>query len=118
NEHRQRWPQIYEQFKRGIEQRMEGTPLDEWSKLTASKIAELKALNIHTVEALAAIADGNIQRLGMGGRELVKSAQKWLEISKDNAKVDQIIAENNRLNDELEMLKQQIREMGAAKNAA
>jgi hypothetical protein len=118
SEHKQRWPRQYEQFRAGIEQKMEGTPLSEWSKLSASKAAELKALNIHTVEALAEITDGNIHRLGMGGRDLVRQARKWLEVAKDEGKINQVIAENEKLHDEVEFLKQQIRELGAKHEAA
>lgn len=118
DEHKRRWPRQYEQFKAGIEQHMEGTPLSEWSQLSASKVAEFKAMNIHTVEALSEVADGNIAKLGMGARELVQKAAKWLEVTKDNAKLDQIITENGKLADEVEFLKKQIREMGAKHESA
>lgn len=117
-EHKQRWPKLYEQFKADKEQRVDGTPLSEWSQLSASRIAELKALNIYTVEALSQVSDTNLQNLGMGGRDLVQKAKKWLEVAKDGAKVDQLIAENVKLKDELEYVKQQVREMGAKHDSA
>lgn len=118
DEHKHRWPGIYKQFKDDAEQRMEGTPLSEWSQLTASRIAELKALNIYTVEALSEVSDTNLQNLGMGARDLVQKAKKWLTVAKDGAELNKVIADNARLSDEVEYLKKQIQKMGAKNEKA
>ena len=111
-EHRQRWPEHYSQFKAGIENPIVGTPLEQWPVLPASKVAELKALNIRTVEDLSALTDAQIQNIGMGGRELVAQATAFIDAAKDSAGLEKLAAENSRLRDELEMLKEQIQALG------
>jgi hypothetical protein len=69
----------YKKFKAGIAQDQSGTPLSELPFLTASKRLELKALSIHTAEALAALDGPNLKNLGMDGRELKNQAQAYLE---------------------------------------
>lgn len=69
----------YKAFKMGDTQTISGTPTSELPFLTAAKRLELKALNIHTAEALAAVDGNNLKMLGMGGRELKVQAQKYLD---------------------------------------
>lgn len=113
NEHRQRWPEHYAQFKAGNENPIVGTPLEQWPVLSASKVAELKAMNIRTVEDLSALTDSQIQNIGMGGRELVAQASAFIDAAKGNAGLEKLAAENSRLSDEVEMLKKQIQDLGA-----
>lgn len=111
--HIDRWPDHYRAFKQGHEAPIEGTPLNQWPSISASQAAELKALNIHTVEALAQLPDTGIQRIGMGGRELVKKAVAFLEAAKDTAAAQKYAAENERLRNDVEMLQQQIKELAS-----
>jgi hypothetical protein len=80
----------YRAFKAGDAQTLRGTPTSELPFLTASKRLELKALNIHTAEALAALDGANLKMLGMGGRELKVQAQTYLENAKGSADVVQM----------------------------
>lgn len=111
DEHKERWPEQYKAFKEGKEAPMEGTPLAEWPILTASKVAELHSMKIKTVEQLAEIKDSTINRLGMGARELVKQAQAFLDVSADVAAAQKYAAANEQLENEVAMLKQQIKEL-------
>ena len=43
---------------------------------------EYRALNIHTVEQLASVTDGNLQAVGMGARKMRERAQRHLEEQK------------------------------------
>lgn len=113
DEHRQRWPQHYAAFKAGRQVATVGTPVDEWPILTASKVAELKALNIFTVEALAELSDTGLAKMGMGARELQNKAKAFLETAKSGAVTNRLVQENERMRLEIDMLKQQIRELGA-----
>lgn len=106
-----RWPEQYAAFKAGKEAPVDGMPIQEWPMLTVSKVAELKALNIKTVESLAELKDTGIQRIGMGGRELVKQAQAYLKVSKSAAAAQKYAKENEKLHDEIDMLKAQIKEL-------
>jgi len=77
--YKDRFPEHYRFFADHKGAAVIGTPLAEVSWLTASKVQELKALNIMTVEALAQLDGSNLQRLGMGGRELKNQATAWLD---------------------------------------
>lgn len=94
----------YKKFKAGEAQDQSGTPLAELPFLTASKRLELKALNIHTAEALATLDGTPLKQLGMGGRELKNQAQAYLDKAKGSvdvvalaARVAQLEEENLRL---------------------
>lgn len=77
----------YKRFKEGMSQDQSGTPLAELPFLTASKRLELKALNIHTAESLAALDGPPLKMLGMGGRELKSQAQAYLDNAKGSVDV-------------------------------
>ena len=110
---RQRWAPIYEAFKKGLVAPLEGTPINEWPALTSTRVAELKALHILTVEALAQLPDAGIARIGMDGRKLVAAAKAFLETSKDAAAAQKYAVENQQLRDDINMLKDQIKELSA-----
>jgi hypothetical protein len=87
----------YLKFKNNETQELSGTPLSELPFLTQSKRLELKALNIHTAEALAALDGQPLKQLGMGGRELKVQAQTYLENAKGSADVLQLARTNAAL---------------------
>jgi hypothetical protein len=70
----------YNAWKSGQKELATGTPLETFPLLFTkpSLIAELKALNIHTVEQLATIPD-NVKQKIMGGFELSTRAATWIE---------------------------------------
>jgi len=105
-EDKQRFAKYYEAFKNQGIQLQEGTPLTEWSLVGKAMAMTLKSMNIHTVEQLAACADGNLSF--MGGRELQKKAKEWLESAKDNAKFSKVFAENEELKRNLDAMQKQI----------
>ena len=82
----------YLKFKAGEAQDQSGTPLSELPFLTASKRLELKALSIHTAEALAQLDGTPLKQLGMGGRELKNQAQAYLEKAAGTADVASMAA--------------------------
>lgn len=94
----------YEAFKRGKEYVGSGTPLKELSFLSESKRKELEALHIHTAEALSQLDGTNLQRLGMGGRELKNQAQAWLDKASGSADVTRLAAENAAMAERLAQL--------------
>jgi len=76
DQHKQRFPVKWEQFKRGEEQQVVGTPLKVAPFLTPSHVAELAHMNIVTVEQLADLPD---TALGfMGAREFKEAAKRFL----------------------------------------
>ncbi len=103
----------YDSWKRTREQPSEGTPLDMVPFLNPAQVRELKALNIPTLEHLANLHDGAIQKIGMGGLELKRKAEAYVKAAGDNATVTRLAAENERLKGEIDTLKKQFSEISA-----
>jgi len=107
----------YKKFKASEVQSQSGTPLAELPFLSAGKRLELKALNIHTAEALAALDGRNLLNLGMGGRHLKTQAQAWLDSATGGAAVTRLADENLTLKENMAVLQAQVAEMIAAAQA-
>ena len=76
-EYAQRFEAEYGAFKRQQETGIpEGMALEDWGHLNQYQIAEMKVLNILTVQQLAGLSDGQVQRIGMGGLQLRDAARK------------------------------------------
>lgn len=101
-----RFPLQYKNWKLGIEQSLQGTPL-ELVVGTGSIIYQLKAMNIHNVEQLAEVSDGNLEQLGTGGRNIRERARQILA-AKSNAAV---VAEQAKKDQEIATLKAQVAEL-------
>ena len=77
----ERFSRQYRQFKAHATQTKSGTPLTFATFLTEARRAELRAQNIYTVEALAAIDGQELKNLGPGGREMKNAAMEYIETS-------------------------------------
>lgn len=91
----------YMQYKNGQQQTVSGTPLAEAPFLTEGKRRELRALNIHSVEALAALDGAPLKMLGMGGREWKNQAVAFLAAAAGSADFTGMAAEIERLKERL-----------------
>jgi len=101
-------PREWEAFERN-EVLIDGTPLESFKHnyLTPAMVANLKAMNIDTIERLACATDTTIQGMGMGGRELVKAAQRFTEATGSDKSVSELktqIEEQQRQIEELKAL--------------
>lgn len=74
----ERFAPQYRQFKQKLTQTKAGTPLDYLLTITEARRAELRALNIYTVEALAGIDGTELKNLGPGGRDMKNAAMEYL----------------------------------------
>lgn len=103
--HRKRFPNAYASYKTREREPVEGMPVEQWAAINRSIALTLKAANIPTVEAFAAVHQGNIDRIGISNaRELQAMARAFLEQAKDNAAVAKIAAEKQALEDRLRAL--------------
>lgn len=102
------FPKHYEAFKDNIEYFGEGTPISELPFLTESKRSELRALNIHTAESLAALDGAALARLGMGGRALKDQAAEYINAAAGSAPNLKAVAENTELREMIKSLQDQI----------
>ncbi len=109
-----RFADLYRKFKANEAQTMSGTPLSELPFLSASKRLELKALSVHTAEALAALDGNNLKMLGMGGREMQQQAKAYLDNASGSADATKLAAENVSLRDMIAEQQRQINEMNEA----
>ena len=111
--HRERWPEHYAAFRRGEARAASGTPLEHWASptMTRSKVAELKASNILSVEELADIPDRVLPKLGMGARELREQARAYLATAADGAAAGAQAAENAALKAQMAVLQEQMAQL-------
>lgn len=92
---------------------LQGTPIEKWAMIDSALAATLKAMQVYTVEMLAALEGVGIQRLGMGGQSLVLKARNWLEASKDTAIISRITAEGEKKDAQIADLQRQLMELAA-----
>jgi hypothetical protein len=109
----------YRKFKAGQQQTVNGTPLSEAPFLTEGKRRELRALNVHSVEALAALDGPNLKTLGMGGRDLKNQATAYLERAAGSADVTGMAGKISKLEETVAMLMEENARLaqGSAKTA-
>ena len=111
-------PQI-EAFKRNEESpELRGTPVDQWTALSKPQAAELKALRIFTVEALASLPDEKLQSVGMGALELRERAKAFLVAAEGGADTSALAGENERLRGDVARLSGEVADMSARLTAA
>lgn len=104
-----RFPRQWQAFKNQLEQTGDGMPITEWPPLTKSQALELKAMKIHTVEALAALPDSACSWLG--SRELRAKAKTWLESAAGHASESRLQAIVDQQDAQIAALKQQVEDM-------
>ena len=111
----ERFGDRYRAWKSGQEAAVSGTPLESFPFLLNKPglVAELKALNVRSVEQLAEMPDGNKQRI-MGGFELSRKAAAFIEASKEGAQAAQLASELEKRDAEIAALKQQMSQVLAA----
>jgi hypothetical protein len=103
------WPQVWAAFKNGMGELHTGTPLSEWAAVTRSQAEELAFLKIRTVEDLAAVSDGNAQRMA-GLLALRQKARDWLEAQRGQAPLAQLRADAEAKGAEIEELRRALKE--------
>lgn len=114
----QRFKEQYHAFINDEAQEQAGTPLSELPFLTEAKRRELKALNVFTAEALAALDGPPLKALGMNGRELKNQATAYIEKAKGSADVTAMAAENAALKARIEEMMAERKEASEAAKSA
>lgn len=104
----------YEAFKRGIEFRESGTPLSELTTISAAKRKELNAVNVYTVEQLAALDGTGLAKLGMGGRGLKSLAEEYIKKATGVGAMSKLAQENEDLKARLARLESLMTQGGQA----
>lgn len=91
---RDNYKQQYEAWKRNEDVPLDGTPIKGWPLLSPAQQANLIAINVRTVEDLAAINDEGQKRYGMGALDLKNKAQAWI---KSASSLGSVVQENASL---------------------
>ena len=89
---RQRYGQMIDAFKSGETDGLTGTPLAELVILDMGMRASLKALGVHSIEALAAMNETAAPGM-MGFRKYKTAAQAYLDLAAGQAPINKITAE-------------------------
>lgn len=108
--HKRRFPQAWAAYnaRKAGSSGIEGLPVEQWAPIGRSAALTLKAAHIHTVEALAEVHDGLVDRIGANGRELREKAKAFLAQAKDSAATMRLASEKKALQDELAGMRAQI----------
>lgn len=111
NEYARQW----DLYQRGIEQRADGTPLEQWPTLGTEEILMLRSHNIHTLEALCQVDDSGLLHMGPGTRKLQDRCKYYMNEEAPKAasanllaQVDELRADNEKLATEVAQLRGQI----------
>lgn len=109
---KEQFPRHYAAFVENRATLVDGTPLDELPGITGSKVAELKAQRVFSIEALAGLDGTLLQRLGPGAREWKGKAEAWLMKAREGALDTKLAAQNAQMQEQLAALRAQIEAMG------
>lgn len=110
-----RFPTQWQKYQNQQQQAVSGTPLEAWPALSVGMVAELKALNVYTVEQLAALSDSAGQKM-QAFHMLKQRAQAFLDAAAGDSKNSQLAAELQRRDEEIDILKKQMADLMAKLN--
>lgn len=112
DEDKKRFAQQWAFFEKGEKAIENGTPITQWNYLSKSQALELKHMGFWTVELLANASDTQVSSF-MGGMSLRKQAQAFIASSAGNSTLTSVIADNDRLKAENEVIKENMAAMKA-----
>jgi hypothetical protein len=113
-----RFNKQYLEFKSGGKQSFSGTLLSELPFLTSAKRLELKALNIHTAEALSGLDGAALKMLGPGGRDLKNQALAYIEKAKEGVSTGRFADEMSKKDEQIAELTRRLDSMAAPVEAS
>jgi hypothetical protein len=94
-----------------IDSSLSGTPLKQWPEMSRTMISTLRAQNIYTVDALAALPDTKLNVVGPDGRTWRTKAQAYIAAAKDSAHATKLAADLERAQDDVKVRDEQIKEL-------
>jgi hypothetical protein len=110
---RARYPRAYAAFKQRGSVPIQGLPIEQWPQISRGQAVMLKSMDIHTVECLAEVHDGHIDKLGQSGRELRTKAKAFLAQAKDSAEAQRLAAESERKDAIIAEMQRQLKDLAA-----
>lgn len=110
---RRRYPRAYAAYKARNETPMIGTPIETVAWITRATAMNLRALNIATLEALAEVSDGHIDKLGTAGREWRERARVQIKDARDSATSASLVSELRKRDETIAGMQAQIQALQA-----
>lgn len=107
------YPHHYKAFKDSVSFHGDGTPLDELVALSNAQKAELRALNIFSIENLANLSHSLKGKLGMGSDKLINMAKAYLDKAAGSAVETRLAAENADLRAQMAALAAQVQALAS-----
>lgn len=105
------YPRLWDAFEAGREAPIEGTALTEWPPMPRSLAEDLAYDHVRTVEQLAALPDGSINRPGV--QAFKQKAISWLKTAREGASAERLAAELAERDARLQALEAQNAELMA-----
>lgn len=102
---------VYERWKQGQEDPVEGTPLDVWPAMTKGMIDALRMINIRSIEDLAETNDAGLENIGMGARVLRDKARHYLKAREGEGALAEALSQRDNT---IEDLRRRLDELEAA----
>lgn len=106
--HKMRFRDRYKAFSERACDKMQGTLLEQFPFISAADRKELEYFNVFTGEQLINMPDGNIERLGVNGRDLIKKVTAYMQMAKDTSVVARMTEENENLKREMALIREQM----------
>jgi len=109
--HKARFPRQWAHYQNqvGNDEKIIGTPIEEWTLISRSQAEELKGIKFRTVEDVANCSDQQLQRIGMiagmSPHSFREKAKSFLNLANDSAEVAQREAELQALRAENDKIK-------------
>jgi hypothetical protein len=103
------FPDEFAAFKRNEAFAVSGTPIEEATFLTLANRAELKALNIYSIEALAGLE--KLDKLGMNGERFRDQARAYLNRAQGAATDGKLLSDNEELKRRLAIMEENYRQL-------
>lgn len=118
-EHKWRWPRLYELFQKQQEQIPDGTPIEVLFRSEPDIVARLKQAGIHVIQQVAEMSEHTMHSLGMGARTWQQRGAKFLETAGNHAQVAALESEMQTLRDQLRAIQEErLAEVQEAKRRA
>jgi hypothetical protein len=111
--YKQRFARHWEVYERTKINLADGTPLEELTTIDSARRADLKSLDIRTVENLANLSDALIKKIGMDGNQLRDVAKAYLARASGNAMETKLLAENEEIRTQMTALEAELARLKA-----
>ena len=100
-----RFATYWKAYSENVEYQDPGTPLEAWPAIDRSTVEELKFFNVHSVEQLAALNDGEAQKFS-GIMALKKKALAFIELAEGTGSIDRMVTELEHKEQEIQTLQE------------